>query len=264
MAENRFAKLSELKITTQLKNDKTVIADQFFTPPFKIMKPFYNNKGNATIIVLSSSAGFMSGDCQNVVVDVGKDTDLTVQSQSYEKIHKMDDGFASRKATINIDDNAFLNWSWLPVIPFAESNFIGTTDVTMSESSKLIITEVLSCGRSERGEKFQYKNYKNLTTVKRNGKLVYRDNVMFVPSKMDMNNYGMFENHTHILNVTAFGFNDAIEIKKSVNAFFMDNDIDGGISLTSYGDIAIRTFGKSGDILYKLAQKIVNIIKKEE
>lgn len=264
MNENKFAKISELKITTEFRNNKTIISNQFFTPPFKIMKPFYDEDNNAKLMVLSSSAGLMSGDRQNISFDVGKGTKLTVISQSYEKIHRMEDGFAERNAVIKIEDNAFLDWSWLPVIPFADSSFEGRADFSITDTSKLIISEVLSCGRSERGEKFLFKKYKNLTTVKRNNVLIYRDNVVFIPEKVDVSGYGMFENHTHILSVTAFGFFGLNQKKSALNDYFKEHSIDGGVSITASGDLAVRCFGSSGDILYKLSERIIEIIKKEE
>ena len=69
-------------------------------------------------------------------------------SQAYEKIHKMENGFAQRSIEIEIDANSELIYNPLPVIPFKNSAFKNSLSVNLKDSSsKFILNEILTCGR---------------------------------------------------------------------------------------------------------------------
>ena len=62
---NNFNRISELKIKASLNSaGKTVLEDQFFTAPFKIMKPFARDDGGITVYQQSASAGIMAGPAE--------------------------------------------------------------------------------------------------------------------------------------------------------------------------------------------------------
>ena len=67
-APNRFGKVSELRIATEFRDDKTVMTERFFTAPFKIMLPLYENKFEGREVMqmlqLMASPGIMAGDTQ--------------------------------------------------------------------------------------------------------------------------------------------------------------------------------------------------------
>ena len=84
---NNFNRISELKIKASLNSaGKTVLEDQFFTAPFKIMKPFARDDGGITVYQQSASAGIMAGDQQKHDFFVNDGATLELVSQSFEKI----------------------------------------------------------------------------------------------------------------------------------------------------------------------------------
>ena len=44
-AENKFGRISEVKLETEYRDGKVILSDLYFTAPFKIMQPFYFLKG---------------------------------------------------------------------------------------------------------------------------------------------------------------------------------------------------------------------------
>lgn len=70
---------------------------------------------------LCASAGIMAGDSQEFSYHV-KEGRPEILSQSFEKIHKMDEGSASRTIEVQVDKNAALYYYPQPVIPFAQSH----------------------------------------------------------------------------------------------------------------------------------------------
>ena len=67
------------------------------------MMPFERENGGIQIMPLCASAGIMAGDSQNFFYHVKEGADLEVLSQSFEKIHKMDEGAASRTIEVQVD-----------------------------------------------------------------------------------------------------------------------------------------------------------------
>ena len=70
----------------------------------------------------------MEGDSQEFSYHVKEGADLEVLSQSFEKIHKMDEGSASRTISVQVDPHAVLYYYPQPVIPFAQSSFYEYND----------------------------------------------------------------------------------------------------------------------------------------
>ena len=85
-----------------LKDGKTILEDLSFTAPYKIMTPVEKENGGIQIMPLCASAGIMAGDSQEFSYHVKEGADLEILSQSFEKIHKMDEGSASR--TIEVQE----------------------------------------------------------------------------------------------------------------------------------------------------------------
>ena len=121
--DNKFGKISRISACAALKDGRTILEDLSFTAPYKIMMPFEKENGGIQIMPLCASAGIMAGDSQEFSYHVKEGADLEVLSQSFEKIHKMDEGSATRTIEVQVDKNATLYYYPQPVIPFAQSAF---------------------------------------------------------------------------------------------------------------------------------------------
>ena len=100
--KNQFGKTSELRITAEGTEGRTRLADVYFTAPFKVMEPF-PLKGGLQVMLLSASAGVMAGDEQKFSFLVKEGSHLEFISQSFEKIHRMEEGCARRKMEVTVD-----------------------------------------------------------------------------------------------------------------------------------------------------------------
>lgn len=160
---------------------------------------------------LCASAGIMAGDSQEFSYHVKEGADLEILSQSFEKIHKMDEGSASRTIEVQVDKNAALYYYPQPVIPFAQSAFDSKMTIHLEdETSKLFLLEIISCGRNAHEERFQYRRFSSKVLLYRGEKLIYRDNTRYEPDKMPMEGIGLYEGYTHMANL--FCLNCATEI----------------------------------------------------
>jgi urease accessory protein len=254
---NQFGKTSKLYLTAGVKNGKTILEDVYFTAPFKIMNPFYESKQNdarMTVMCQTASAGIMEGDTQEHRITVRPGASMRFTSQAYEKIHKMKSGYASRKTEITVADHASLIYHPLPTLPFKDSAFESSVNVTLADkSSVFVMKEVLSCGRAARGERFQYRFYHNRIAISRGGELLYLDNTRYDPQQTDMEDTGMYEGFTHL--------GSLVMIRPDIPEDWIDSmrtrldqapDAEGGVTRIGNDGVVVRVLGKQADKLEKL------------
>ena len=291
--DNKFGKVSRISACAALKDGKTILEDLSFTAPYKIMTPFEKENGGIQIMPLCASAGIMAGDSQEFSYHVKEGADLEILSQSFEKIHKMDEGSASRTIEVQVDKNAALYYYPQPVIPFAQSAFDSKMTIHLEdETSKLFLLEIISCGRNAHEERFQYRRFSSKVLLYRGEKLIYRDNTRYEPDKMPMEGIGLYEGYTHMANLFLSKLCnrdnvdggketniDGMDIKKQMNSsgtgrtsdrtadlqekiwqiLDEDSEIDGGVTRLTTGDLALRIFGHRAQKLQQIAEKIKEI-----
>ena len=287
--DNKFGKISRISACAALKNGKTILEDLSFTAPYKIMMPFEKENGGIQIMPLCASAGIMAGDSQEFSYHVKEGADLEILSQSFEKIHKMDEGSASRTIEVQVDKNAALYYYPQPVIPFAQSAFDSKMTIHLEdETSKLFLLEIISCGRNAHEERFQYRRFSSKVLLYRGEKLIYRDNTRYEPGKMPMEGIGLYEGYTHMANLFLSKLCnrdnvdggketniDGMDIKKQMNSsgtertaelqekiwqiLDEDSEIDGGVTRLTTGDLALRIFGHRAQKLQQIAEKIKEV-----
>lgn len=242
--------MGRLYIKTELKNEKTVIADSFFSAPFKIMGTFDNN-GICEIMIMQASAGILCGDKLEIELDIKSGSRVMITGQSYTKIFRCDGMGSKQNVKINVENGAELLYLPPPVIPFEKSYFVNMNDINIESGTKLIIWDIFAAGRIGMGEQFLFTKYHTRTEVRENGQLIFGDSTRLVPDEVKLEGTGFFENCTHFGTAYFFGFGD---IKTNKN-----------IAITkAYKGNLIRTLSHSSDEIVKNFEKIIKKTIEEE
>ncbi|PAF54425.1 urease accessory protein [Helicobacter sp. 13S00482-2] len=249
-----YAQETILKLKTKVgQNGKTIIEDTFFTPPLKLMSPFYEEDDIANIMLISVSAGLMKGDSQKLDIHIGEDCKVKLSSQSFEKIHNTEEGYASRDTKIIIDKNAAFDFSPLPIIPFANSNFKGNTEIHMHSSSKLIYGEIICAGRISRDEIFNFKAFNSTLKIYVEKQAIFFDNTILQPEKLNLKNMCMFDKFTHYINLVVFDSSISVEYLRGL---INEMGLNGGVSELSSTGICLKALSNGSEELIKLREKI--------
>lgn len=264
--DNQFGKTSRLHIIAEPKDNRTILKDVSFTAPFKIMTPFQKENGGIQIMPLCASAGIMRGDHQEFSYLVRTGADLEILSQSFDKIHKMDGGQATRNICAVVEKNASLYYYPQPVIPFAGSAFDSKMEISLEDiSSRFFMVEILSCGRIAHQEQFAYRRFSSRVEIRRNNALIYRDNTLYEPDKMPMSGLGMYEGYTHMANVflsTSGNAKTQSNLQTQIWELLeqaegdTNGSITGGITSLAEGDLAIRLLGSSAQELQNICEQV--------
>lgn len=209
--------MSRLYLRAENQDNRTVITECFFTSPLKTAVPFYH-KDFTEVMMMSASAGMLEGDEFDIRIHVCSGASLKFTGQSFDKIFRCSEGGKiTRKVKINVESGARLIYQQQPAIPFAGSRFKGETDVRLHSGSVFVIQDVLSCGRAAMEEEFEFSEYRSRLSVKKNGKLIFLDNVRLSPDETDLSGTGFYEGYTHSGMMYADGV-DIPDISEDINA----------------------------------------------
>jgi urease accessory protein len=205
----------------------------------------------------------MAGDDQRIEIAVKEGAQLSVTSQSFDKIHKMEEGgFARRHTRLTVEKDAALNYLPLPVIPFGDSAFRGETEVRLTDgSSRFFLSEILSCGRASRGERFAYREYRSATKIYAGETLVYSDNAVYLPGGAQMEDFCLFEGYTHLGNYLLIHQDLSEEQTKALRAAAHSlKDGVGGVTQTGYGGCCARALANGSEPLLAMSDEIRRIL----
>ncbi|AFI05738.1 urease accessory protein UreD [Helicobacter cetorum] len=259
---NTYAQESKLRLKTKIgANGKCVIEDNFFTPPFKLMAPFYPKDDLAEIMLLAVSPGMMKGDAQDMQLNIGQNCKLRITSQSFEKIHNTEDGFASRNMNIEVEENAFLDFAPFPLIPFENAHFKGNTTISLHSSSQLLYSEIIVAGRVARDELFQFNRLHTKISVLQANRPIYYDNTILDPKTTDMKNMCMFDSYTHYLNLILINCPiDLLSVRTLIEESQTTNGVDGAVSEIASSHLCVKALASGSEALLDLREKIARLI----
>lgn len=255
---NRFGKQSRLLLDVACENGRSFLQDSSFTAPFKVMKPFYGDD-LMQIMVLSVSAGLMAGDDQAIDIRLGAGARARIGSQAAEKVHAMPPELrASRRIAVHLAQNSSLVYTPLPVIPFADSAFAGTIAFDLEDATaSLVYCDIIAAGRVAGGECFAFREYRNRATVRQAGRLVYADNVVFLPLEHRLEGLTLFEGFTHTGTMLLVNHGLGDEQIQRIAARCEDFEGIAAATITGCGALCVKTLANGSEPIQLLHDELV-------
>ncbi|QAA34346.1 urease accessory protein UreD [Clostridium manihotivorum] len=258
---NNYYKDSHINIETSVKKDKTVLERSYFTAPFKIISPFYEDEHNMMkLCVMNVSPGILEGDRYYLDFKLKEGSRLHLYSQSYSKVFNMKEGNAYQKLHIELEKNSRFEYFLMPTVPYSGSNFFSEAEIHMESGSELIFREILSCGRYMSGERFDFSLYSSKTKIYHEGKLMFFDNTFLEPNTQNLDEIGYYEGYTHQANV--YIINNRIDetFRTSLVEYLeCQKNILAGLSKNCENMLTVRILGNSSDALSKITDRIREI-----
>ena len=187
---------SRLYLETAPMYGCTRVTDMFFTPPYKIMSPFMTG-AHADITVMAATAGLLRGDeiQQEFVFRAG--SDVSVRTQSYEKVFDTEGGRVTRRVRLAVESGAAVRFLPHPVIPFENSDFDSEMTVELAPNASFVCADVFTCGRVGMGERFRMRRFRSVLRVQVGGRTAFADHTLIEPSRVDYRGPGQWRGFTH-------------------------------------------------------------------
>ncbi|MES2776366.1 MAG: urease accessory protein UreD [Bacteroidota bacterium] len=249
---------AELHITTALRNGVTHLKNAFFTTPLKVAN-ITEDKTAATLqlMLTSSSPGILDGDEYKIKIELEPGSSLQLQTQSYQRLYHMKQG-ASQQMEVHMAEGSHFCFLPHPSVPHEASSFVTRNKFYLSDHSRLIFGEVLTCGRKLNGEVFLFSKYHSITEVFVKEKLVIKENLLMKPSAIDVNAIGQLEGYTH--QASLLYLDEKVKIKLLAplisELLAQQNDIDFGITAAPKNGLIIRILGQKAGQLHDCLKEI--------
>ena len=249
------------------KNSKTFIKNLRVKPPLLIQKAMYPDTSNSTtahIYIMSSACGILQGDKIRINIKASNYSKAFITTQSATKIYKTENQLPSQTVNILVEKNSYLEFIPKQIIPHKSSEFFQKVNIKIDQSSSLVYSETISCGRIAYGEEFDFKSLIFRTNVvNEKDEVLFSDAMNIKPEKRKdvfENLYGKkkFFSTLYIVSKVI----DLEKLDNEINSTLQGLQITGGVSqLPHKSGIIIRILSNSIDEIEKTTFKITNILK---
>jgi urease accessory protein len=146
----------------------------------KVRFPASPDKSILEAVLINTAGGLTGGDRLSWSMHAGKAASLTCVSQACERIYRSRDGEPARLSVkLTLDERARLNWLPQETILFDGCALERSLEADLAPLASLLILEILVFGRAAMGEVVRRAGVHDRWTVRRDGKLVFADNVRF-------------------------------------------------------------------------------------
>lgn len=241
---------SRVYLQTARRNGCTRVEDVFCTAPYKIMRPFLRG-GCANVMVMAASAGLLAGDTLDAEYRFEDGSNVAVYTQGYEKVFNTGEGHVTRHTRLSVGEGAHVRFLPQPVIPFAGSDLRSETQVELAKNCRFAYAEIVACGRTGRGERFQLRRLDSRLQVAVDGRLAFAEHTRLEPSCMDHTGLGQWQGMTHQGLLYVYG--PAWE-GRVLEAARQTKALPGGLVGASRAvcGVCVRALATSGDSVYRL------------
>jgi len=249
------------------KDCKTVIKNLLVKPPLLIQKAMYpdiKNPSTAHIYIMSSACGILQGDKLKINIKASQNSNGYITTQSATKIYNTENHMPSQIINILVEKESFLEFIPKQIIPHKSAEFYQKVNIKIDQSSTLVYSENISCGRIAHGEEFDFKSLIFRTNaVNEKDEILFSDAMNIEPKKRKAifkNLYGKKKIFSTIYVVSKVLDNEKLD--NEINLILQNAHIIGGVSqLPNDSGIIIRMLSDSIDEIEKTTLNITNVVK---
>ena len=175
---------ARLDLAFLYRDGRTVLAEAYAEPPFRVGRWFAEGEG-LHMILTSSAPGAFGHDRLQQSVRIGCGARVRLTSQSAMQVHPSPDGATAHLlSSYHVEGGAHLHCDWHPLIPFAGARIDQRIDVNIAGGGYLYWSDALMSGRQARGERWQFASLAHEIAVSRDGSLEYLERYRIQPNVM--------------------------------------------------------------------------------
>lgn len=254
----------------QEKNSKTVIKNLLVKPPLLIQKALYpdtQNPNTAQIYIMSSAGGILQGDKLQIKIKATDNSNGIITTQSATKIYNTENHIPNQIIDILVEKNSYLEFIPKQIIPHKSAEFLQKVNLKVDQSSTLVYSETISCGRIAHGEEFDFKSLVFRTkTVNEKDEVLFLDAINIEPKnrkRVFENLYGKKKIFSTVYIISKKFDNEKLDLE--INQLLKKFQIIGGVSQIPYDSgIIVRLLSDSIDEIDEIIFNISNIVKSKK
>lgn len=255
-----------LEIEKRENRRESYIKKQFYKLPLQVMTPFYQDSdGTVFVYLLNPSGGILDYDNFNIEVRIRSGASAWLGTPSATKIYKKrskDLGAACQKNTFYVEQNSVLEYCPDEIIPYANSMFKQENYFYLTKESTLITWDILSAGRSLRGEIFQFEKYSSQTYIYVDNIPLVIDKMIVNPAETDVSNLQCMRNYLYTATVYAYAAACTESLKEELVLEAQKYE-DGmlGVSMVSEKMMVIKILGNHAYAVLEEVQQVWDLLR---
>jgi urease accessory protein len=187
-------KQASLELNFSCRDDRTVLNVLRQEPPWRALRAFPNESGEALVHLHNVSGGILGGDGLRLEADLKPGARAQITAVGATRIYRRraENSAAYQATKVTVGDDAFLEYLPDPVIPFADSCFEQKSEIHLENGAGLIWWETLSAGRIAKGETFAFENVCAEIAIYARGAPIAREHYSLTPKLREMSSPARF------------------------------------------------------------------------
>jgi urease accessory protein len=137
-------------------------------------------------VLINTAGGLTGGDRMSTEVTVGANCSAVVTTQACEKIYRASSDRAEIETRLTVADGARLDWLPQETILFDGARLARRLDADLAPDAELLLVEATVFGRAARGEIIRSGLFTDRWRIRRDGRLVFADDLRFDFSDADL------------------------------------------------------------------------------
>jgi len=237
----------------------------FQQPPLKASRELYEGDNpTATVYVMESSGGMVSGDRNDITIKLAPDSSARLIQQSALKIYPSHTGDTCRlEIDVELGENTRLEWMPEVIIPFENAKFQVDTTIRAASNPTLLWAEIIAPGREKRGEVFSYQSFRSNFKIFVEDELIAFDSLNFSPNEVALQSIGILEDAMYIGSIWLVSPKaHTINIREIQETLLVEDGLHAGITRLEGNAIHCRWLAKDQWAMQEELKRVYTLLSK--
>ena len=226
MPSGTVGKDGYLRLEFADRGDRSVMAFMDRRVPFLVQRALYWDEAMPQmpcIFIITTTGCVLQGDRMALEIEVGKNAQAHVTTQSATKVHMMNANYASQLQDIVVEEGGYLEYMPDPLIPHRTSRFLSKTRLSVAETGSLLYAEVVLPGRKyhHEDEMFGFDLYSSTieATRRESGEKLFVEKFIIDPRETDLSRTGIMNGYEVFGNVILMTTKEkTMQVREAVEA----------------------------------------------
>jgi len=179
-AERRTEGDTPARLSFRRAGARTVVEAAFATSPLRVLTP--RNHGRAAWAYTSTlGGGMVDGDAVRLRLEVGPGAAAVLATQGQNRVYRSMRGCRSELAA-EVCEGGFLALLPDPTVCFAGARYQQKTELRLASGAAAVAVDVLASGRSARGERWAFSEYRGELSLQSVDRLLLRERLLLDPA----------------------------------------------------------------------------------
>jgi urease accessory protein len=155
LSQNQASWKATLDLSFSERGNKTILTNKKHSGPLMVQKPFYpESNGCCHIYLIHPPGGIVGGDSLSINAQLNENAHALITTPAATKFYRSTGVQATQNQTINLEDNAILEWLPQETVYFNDTNAESITRINLKNNNRFFAWEIQCLGLPAQKEYF--------------------------------------------------------------------------------------------------------------